>query len=292
MMRARVIGLLATPFAVGCGASGGASYSLDVGSEDGGGSFVLPEGDGGPAALDAYIVSDQVAVKFITLSCAGDCATVQAVGTGGYPPYAYAWEDGSTNPVRRVCPASDASYSVKVTDAGQTGEIPRPPQTAKASVTANVLECDDGGARGTTGSCAAGTYAGTWTGTGLVDASAAQTATYGTNQAPVTSPFAMMLSEAAGDGGADLVPSASLVLTWDVAAQWTAHLSGGLDCVTGVFRADDPAATMTVAGVAAGTCDMTLVGQYDGATATIAGSWTSDCSGADWGGTWTMTWTQ
>jgi hypothetical protein len=104
-------------------------------------------------------------VKLITLGCAGDCATVQAVGTGGNAPYSYAWENGSTNPVRQVCPASDTAYSVKVTDTGQTGEVPRPSQTATASVTASVLACDaglacDGGPGGPLP--ASGRYAGTF----------------------------------------------------------------------------------------------------------------------------------
>jgi hypothetical protein len=47
--------------------------------------------------------------------------------------------------VRRICPAADASYTVRVTDSGESGEVPTPPQTARASVAAEVLECGDGG---------------------------------------------------------------------------------------------------------------------------------------------------
>jgi hypothetical protein len=84
-------------------------------------------------------------VKIVTLSCAGKCATVQAVATGGNPPYAYAWDDGSTNPVRQLCPTADTSYAVQATDTGESGEIYRASQTARASVAAEVLACPDGG---------------------------------------------------------------------------------------------------------------------------------------------------
>src|SRR5580698_4749737 len=96
------VALLLAVSVPGCGTKGGADY-LDVGSDDGGPSFVLSGTDGGPGGLDAYIEnSSQVAVTFITLNCSGDCATVQAVGTGGYPPYTFAWENGSTTATRKV----------------------------------------------------------------------------------------------------------------------------------------------------------------------------------------------
>jgi hypothetical protein len=126
-----------------CGTS---DNSLDVGGDDAGRISFMTGDAAGPQNLGAYIEQGTVAVKLITLSCAGDCATVQAVGTGGHPPYTYAWEDGSTDAVRRVCPTADTGYSVKVTDTGESGEVSRPPQTAKASVTADVLACPDGGA--------------------------------------------------------------------------------------------------------------------------------------------------
>ncbi len=128
-----------------CGTSASSQYALDVGGDDAG-NVNLAAGDAASTqGLDAYIEQGAIAVKLITLSCAGECATVQAMGTGGNPPYSFAWENGSTNPVRQVCPNSSTSYSVKVTDKGATGEVPRPSQTAKASVTADVLACPDGG---------------------------------------------------------------------------------------------------------------------------------------------------
>jgi hypothetical protein len=104
------------------------------------------DASGAEGGLDAYIAQGKVAVKLITLSCAGSCATVQAVGTGGSPPYSYIWENGTTNPVRQICPTADTGYSVSVTDTGESGELSRPSQTAKASVTADVLDCPDAGA--------------------------------------------------------------------------------------------------------------------------------------------------
>lgn len=269
-----------------CGTAGNTGYSLDVGEDDGG-TLRFVAGDGSSAGgFDAYIEQNQVAVKFITLSCSGDCATVQAVATGGDGPYSYAWDDGSTSATRRVCPAADVSYWVKVTDAGTTGEFTDPAQTVRVPLAASVLSCPDAG-----GACVPGTYTGTWTGTGIVDGSAGDATPYVGSQAPITDPVTFMFVDSTGDSGTELVPSGALVLTWDLAAQWTAHLSGGLDCATGVFYANDSMTTTTVAGVAAGTCDMTLTGQYDSATQSIIGLWTSDCSTLDWGGTWTVTFT-
>jgi hypothetical protein len=135
--------LASSPLA--CGSHSNAGYALDVGGDDGGnGDFVHGETAG--QGLDAHIEEGQVAVKLITLSCVGSCATVEAVGTGGHPPYTYRWEDGSTDPVRQVCPAADSSYSVNVTDTGVTGEVPTAAQTAHASVIAEVLTCPDASA--------------------------------------------------------------------------------------------------------------------------------------------------
>jgi hypothetical protein len=220
-------------------------------------------------------------VHLITLSCSDDCAAVQAVGTGGHPPYTYAWEDGSTNPVRKVCPTADTGYSVRVTDTGQTGELQQLPQTVQASVTAAVLSCPDGGGGGLDGgACVPGTYSGTFTGTGVVDAAAG-------SQQTVTAPLAIRL--AADDGGAGLVFGAPVTLNWDIAADWTPTFTGGLDCATGRFRSEDPKTPETVAGLPAGTCDMIWTGTLDDASQTISGTWTSDCSGVVWGGTWTAT---
>jgi hypothetical protein len=118
-------------------------------------------GDAGVSrALSAHIEQDHAVVQFVTLSCAGSCADVEAVATGGNPPYSYRWEDGSTSTTRHVCPTASTSYEVAATDtAVSSGEFPRPSQVARAALTANVLACPadagavdaqtDGGAGGT-----------------------------------------------------------------------------------------------------------------------------------------------
>jgi hypothetical protein len=125
------------------GTAGGPHYNLLTGSDAEGGIFA---GDAGlPGPLDASIEENHLKVELITLSCPGECAEVEAVATGGHPPYTFAWEDGSTHPIREVCPTSNASYRVEVTDTGATGELSRPSETAQASLTADVLACPDGG---------------------------------------------------------------------------------------------------------------------------------------------------
>jgi hypothetical protein len=82
-------------------------------------------------------------VTFITLSCTGPCAEVEAVASGGDPPYMFAWEDGSTRATRQVCPTSSTSYRVKVTDTGSSGEFSRAPETTQVSLAASVIACPD-----------------------------------------------------------------------------------------------------------------------------------------------------
>ncbi|MGH7435605.1 MAG: hypothetical protein ACRENE_08015, partial [Polyangiaceae bacterium] len=127
-----------------CGSAGNAGYPIDVGGDDAGGLHIAAR-DASVTGLDAYVEKGQIAVSIFTVGCSGSCATVQAVGTGGEPPYSFRWENGSTNPVREVCPAADSSYSVTVTDSPSTGEVSHPSGTAHASVTADVLGCSDAG---------------------------------------------------------------------------------------------------------------------------------------------------
>jgi hypothetical protein len=134
----------------GCGGGGNGGASLPVGSDQspGPGGFLDLDADttGSTATLDAYFTEKKVRVTFVTLQCAGDCADVQAVGTGGNPPYTYTWDDGSTSSIRHICPSSNKSYSVKVTDKGTSGEFPQPPATATVPLEAYVLSCADAGA--------------------------------------------------------------------------------------------------------------------------------------------------
>lgn len=146
MSRCVALGPILTLLA-GCGSTR-SDYSLDVGGDEAG-TISLGGRDAGvpgASALDAYIREGSMSVTFITLSCSGACADIEAVATGGHPPYAFAWDDGSTNPTRRVCPASSTSYHVKVTDTGTSGEFARGPQSVQVPLAANVLACPDGGA--------------------------------------------------------------------------------------------------------------------------------------------------
>jgi hypothetical protein len=130
---------------LGCGSQGSPASGgyLDVGS----GTFQGSASDAGASGtLDAYIEQNQIAVKFVTLRCAGDCADVAAVATGGAPPYSYLWDNGSTDPTRHLCPASDADFNVKVTDTGTTGEFTQAAQTVEVPLTAQVLVCGDAAA--------------------------------------------------------------------------------------------------------------------------------------------------
>jgi hypothetical protein len=116
-----------------------------MGSDEGGtGDFAGPDGSSS-AALDAHIEQGDIAVTVVTLSCANGCANVKAFATGGYPPYTYAWDDGSSDPARKVCPTSNASYHVAVTDTARTGEFSSPAATVTVPLTAKVLACPEGG---------------------------------------------------------------------------------------------------------------------------------------------------
>ena len=63
----------------------GNGYSLPVGADDGGGGEFAGDGASGAGPLDAFIQEGRVTVKFVTIGCAGPCASVKAVATGGHP---------------------------------------------------------------------------------------------------------------------------------------------------------------------------------------------------------------
>jgi hypothetical protein len=130
-----------------CGSTPSVGPSTEAGSPDtADASFVLGDASDRGDALGAQIERNHVAATFITLSCAEGCAQVEAVATGGNPPYTYAWDDGITSASRHVCPTVSASYYLTVSDTGTSGEFARAPETAQASLTAEVIACPDGGA--------------------------------------------------------------------------------------------------------------------------------------------------
>jgi hypothetical protein len=129
---------------LGCGSNGTTNRLGEVGTYGEGGVFT--GGDAGASSpLDATIEQNGVHVEVVTLSCAGSCAMVEAVATGGNPPYTFAWDDGATTPTRQVCPTSDRAYGLSVTDTAVAGELAHAAATARASVTADVLACPDAG---------------------------------------------------------------------------------------------------------------------------------------------------
>jgi hypothetical protein len=137
---------LLVALAAGCGSGAGNGFAGEVGTFTPDSGLLLGAGDGGPSApLDASIQENNVTVTLITLTCSGSCADVEAVASGGTPPYTFAWDDGSTSPTRHVCPTSSTRYHVTVTDTGRTGELAQAAQHVQAAVTADVLACPDGG---------------------------------------------------------------------------------------------------------------------------------------------------
>jgi hypothetical protein len=148
---------IAAIFALGCSA-GGTSHPGGSGSGDHGtgGSGSSPGGNGGGATifledagsnlLGAHIEENHVTVQLITLSCANPCADVEAIPTGGFAPYTFTWDDGSTEATRHVCPTATSDYRVTVKDSGSaSGEFQRDPETVDTTFTARVPACSDGG---------------------------------------------------------------------------------------------------------------------------------------------------
>ena len=144
MSRMRRLFLVCAAAWLGLGCSAGStSGSGGTGDGRGGNSSSGGAGSGGQlsAVGDAgksfavHFEQGQVEVQTVVLNCAGDCADIVAVATGGYAPYSFAWDDGSTNATRHVCPSSTSSYRVSVTDSGtESGEFSQPPATVQASL--------------------------------------------------------------------------------------------------------------------------------------------------------------
>ncbi|MFT3921818.1 MAG: hypothetical protein QM778_04725 [Myxococcales bacterium] len=103
-----------------------------------------PMQDGGSAeALEIHLEDRQGReIEAESSRCAGDCVDVQAIPEGGYPPYTFRWEDGSTSAKRRICPGASAAYQVAVTDHGvDAPELDSAPQTVRAAFSVEVRSC-------------------------------------------------------------------------------------------------------------------------------------------------------
>ena len=152
--------LVAALLGVGCGANGQGALTGEVGTYDPGPSFQGTDAAAG-GLLDARIDQSDVAVQVVVVGCSGGCADIEAVATGGNPPYSFAWGDGPTSAARHVCPVAGTRYQVRVIDTGSTGEVPRPPQMASASVATSVLQCPDASDPGAALCLANGSFEGT-----------------------------------------------------------------------------------------------------------------------------------
>jgi hypothetical protein len=85
---------------------------------------------------------DGLRIELVTVECKDQCAQVVAVAHGGNPPYTFSWEDGSTVPMRSLCPTADHVFSVRATDTPiDQMEFRYAAHTASADVTARVLDC-------------------------------------------------------------------------------------------------------------------------------------------------------
>jgi hypothetical protein len=112
------------------------------------GSSILPPAGINTGALTLHVEDIRgLTIEIVTLSCAGECADIEAVARGGNPPYMFAWEDGSTSSQRHVCLTASKVLSVSAVDTAiRVAEFGHDAQTATARVNANVLTCNKSGA--------------------------------------------------------------------------------------------------------------------------------------------------
>lgn len=220
-----------------CACSGGSSSDLRVGAEPGGkggGSAGTNAAGGGAGAgmgsdktLGVEVEDiDKTRLEIITVACSGECADVEAIAHGGNPPYAFRWDDGSTDPRRHVCPAATTQLSVSVTDtAVDADEFQYEAQTASAEVTAQVLDCGDAGSCDRAGGGAipeSGHYVGTLAcanGEHLSDPQAAD------GGPPTTGTLTLNL---------DVDPSTT-EQGGDLYFEWVLHVIGGVGTIKGVL---------------------------------------------------------
>lgn len=140
----------ASPLRVGAEDSptGGSAGSAGFNPAPGGGGSGTTGGSGSSRnPLTVQVTDlDEMEIELVTLRCAGECAEVQAVARGGNPPYEIVWSDGSTEATRELCPRATTSYEVTAIDTPiVTDEFSYGGSSKVARVTAEVLDCPDGG---------------------------------------------------------------------------------------------------------------------------------------------------
>lgn len=100
-------------------------------------------------ALSAHVEEppSTMAIEVVTIGCAGDCANVIAVASGGHPAYSFVWNDGVTTAAREICASDTSTFRVTVTDTPiDDTEFHYDAQTVTAEITAQVIACaSDGG---------------------------------------------------------------------------------------------------------------------------------------------------
>ncbi len=298
-----LVGLFLAALLAGC--SSGASPALVVGDDGAGGasSGILGNGgalvliaDASAKTLSAHVESPPgMTVSFVRLSCSNACADVLVVAQGGFPPYTYGWDDGSTDRSREICPKTTTAYLVSVTDSGSTsGEFARKPRTVTAPLTASVTQCPlDGGASDGGGVLAcdeagtialpAGKYTGNWTAEGT------------TSNFPDAGPLNFVVTSVVGnpsDGFLAFDATVDFLYGPPPGTLITIHatFTGELAC-NGAVTAVSHDATWSTLGTPLGTGQITLTGTFDPAAVALAGSLTmaSAVIGGTANGTWNGT---
>jgi hypothetical protein len=96
----------------------------------------ITDASGCNSTTATVIITEPTQIMISTVDdtiCAGGCATITGVVTGGNPNYTYSWSNGSTTSTASPCPTTLTSYSLTVTDANGCT------QTGSATVYVNAL---------------------------------------------------------------------------------------------------------------------------------------------------------
>ncbi len=111
--------------------------TLDIASNLAGGTYTVTvtdvNGCSGTATAVVQVIPDVFASAGTNQnSCSGQPVTITGTGTGGTPPFAFTWDNGSTSASQTVNPTDTTFYTVTVIDASGC--------TATSTVTINVQD--------------------------------------------------------------------------------------------------------------------------------------------------------